>query len=95
MPDLKIQEDVLRAVVSDSPGQSVAERVGAISPTVKTAMVAASTIGGATGAYHGYKRHRGSLGWAIGWSLLGSLAPFITVPVSLAQGFGKPERKAS
>lgn len=46
--------------------------------------------GTALGAYHGYKRTE-SVGWAIGWALLGGLFPFITVPVALAQGFGKHE----
>ncbi len=40
------------------------------------------------GAYHGYKRNN-SIGWAIGWALLAGFFPIITVPVSLAQGFGK------
>lgn len=42
------------------------------------------------GAYHGYKR-TGSIGWAIGWALLGGLFPIITIPVAVAQGFGRPE----
>ena len=42
------------------------------------------------GAYHGYKRNGDSVGWAIGWALLGGLWP-ITIPVMIAQGFG--ERK--
>lgn len=42
------------------------------------------------GAYHGYKRND-SVGWAIGWALLGGAFPFITLPVSYAQGFA--ERK--
>lgn len=50
-----------------------------------------STTGLVTGAYHGYRRNN-SIGWAIGWALLGGLFPFITIPVSLAQGFGKPAR---
>lgn len=49
------------------------------------ALGAAGTI---LGAYHGYKRNN-SVGWAIGWALLGGAFPFITIPVSLAQGFGK------
>jgi hypothetical protein len=53
-------------------------------------MYAASLAGTATGAYHGYKRNHGSIGWAIGWGLLGGVVPIITIPVSLAQGFGKP-----
>lgn len=49
-----------------------------------------AVAGTALGAYHGYKRTE-SLGWAIGWALLGGLFPFITIPVALAQGFGKAE----
>jgi len=44
--------------------------------------------GAAIGAYHGYKRND-SVGWAIGWSLLGSIAPVIVIPVAIAQGFPK------
>ncbi len=39
-------------------------------------------------AYHGYKRNH-SVGWAIGWAIAGAFAPIITVPVAIAQGFGK------
>lgn len=46
--------------------------------------------GTALGAYHGYRRNRGSIGWAIGWGLLGGMFPVITVPVAFAQGYGKP-----
>ena len=48
-----------------------------------------AVVGTAAGAYHGYKR-TGSTGWAIGWALAGGLFPIITIPVALAQGFGKP-----
>jgi hypothetical protein len=48
-------------------------------------------VGAAAGTYHGYKRHRGSIGWAIGWGLLGGILPVITLPLSAAQGFGKPK----
>lgn len=58
------------------------------SPTVKMAASAASMAGMVLGAYHGYKRNN-SVGWAIGWALLGGVFPFITVPLSVAQGFGK------
>ena len=47
--------------------------------------------GAATGAYHGYKRNK-SVGWAVGWGLLGAIAWPITIPVSVAQGYGKPKR---
>lgn len=49
---------------------------------------ALGVVGGAMGAYHGYKRNN-SLGWGIAWALLGSMFPIITIPISLAQGFGK------
>jgi hypothetical protein len=48
-----------------------------------------STAGVAMGAYHGYKRNHDSIGAALGWAFLGGLFPFITIPVSLAQGFGE------
>jgi len=54
------------------------------SPVARAAFVAAA---GAS-AYHGYKRNN-SIGWAIWWGLMGGLFPIITVPVALAQGFGK------
>jgi len=50
-----------------------------------------SLAGTASGAYHGYKRND-SIGRSIGWGLLGGMFPFITIPVSIAQGFGKPKR---
>lgn len=40
-------------------------------------------------AYHGYRRV-GTVGGALGWAVLGALAPIITVPVAMAQGFGDP-----
>jgi len=40
-------------------------------------------------AYHGYKRNN-SIGWAIGWALLGGMFPIITPVIAVAQGFGKP-----
>jgi hypothetical protein len=42
-------------------------------------------------AFHGYRRHNGSVGAAIGWGLLGGLFPVITPAVAFAQGFGKPK----
>lgn len=47
-----------------------------------------SLVGTGAGAYHGFKRNN-SLGWAIGWALLGGLFPVITLSVAAAQGFGK------
>jgi len=42
-------------------------------------------------AFHGYRRHNGSVGAAIGWGLLGGLFPVITPAVAFAQGFGQPK----
>lgn len=46
------------------------------------------TAGAIGGAYHGYKRNR-SVGWAIWWGLMGALFPIFTIPIAVAQGFGK------
>lgn len=59
--------------------------------TVQTLYTVASAAGVAMGAYHGYKRND-SVGWAVAWALLGGVFPFVTIPVSLAQGFGEPEK---
>jgi len=61
---------------------------GMISPGWMMFYGVLSVAGGALSAYHGYKRND-SVGWAIGWGLLGAWFPIITVPVALAQGYGK------
>lgn len=48
----------------------------------------ASAVGAFSGAYHGYKRNN-SVGWAIGWFFFGGALPMLSIPISLAQGFGK------
>jgi hypothetical protein len=55
---------------------------------------ALSAIAGAACAYHGFKRNE-SPGWAVAWAAFGSTAPFLALPIALAQGFGKPARKAA
>lgn len=52
---------------------------------------AAAVVGCAAGVYHGYRRNHGSIGWALGWGLLGVSLPIVSIPLSLAEGFGKPE----
>ncbi len=47
-----------------------------------------ATAGAAASVYHGYKRNN-SIGWALWWGLMGSMFPVVTVPVAIAQGFGK------
>ncbi len=65
-------------------------RVGVdpIADEALTLGVTLSIAGTVLGAYHGYRRND-SVGWAIGWALLGGAFPLITVPVALAQGFGE------
>ena len=58
-------------------------------PFYETSFWRLLSLGGAAlGAYHGYKRNN-SVGWAIGWGLLGSIFPVIVIPVAFAQGIGK------
>lgn len=75
-------------------GQAEGEGDGTLSPQARGAAGVVFSLlglaGTALGAYHGYRRNRGSIGWAIGWGLLGGMFPVITVPVALAQGYGKP-----
>jgi len=47
-----------------------------------------STLSMAASTYHGYKRNQ-SIGWAIGWGLLGAIFPVVTPAIAVAQGFGK------
>jgi hypothetical protein len=49
---------------------------------------ALSTIGLVLNGIHGWQR-TGHLGWAFGWSLLGSIFPIPTTFYALGQGFGK------
>jgi len=51
----------------------------------------ASLASGGACAYHGYRRHNGSIGWAIWWSFCGGAFPIFAPAVALAQGFGKPK----
>lgn len=48
-----------------------------------------SLVGMGAGVYHGYKRNDDSIGWAVAWGIFGGLLPVISIPISLAQGFGK------
>jgi hypothetical protein len=72
---------------------STSSSSGTLDPdTLRTLRVVggvAGIIGGALGTYHGYARNH-SIGWALAWGALGSLAPVIVVPIALAQGLGKP-----
>ena len=81
-------------ISKSSAGNSLApsDENGDVTPEkMKTAMIVwgiASTVSMAASAYHGYKRNN-SVGWALGWGLLGGTFPVITPVIALAQGFGK------
>lgn len=45
----------------------------------------------AASAYHGAKRHGGSIGWGLAWGALGGLFPVVTPAIGAAQGFAKCE----
>jgi hypothetical protein len=71
--------------LGDNPTTSApAKKSWAVTYLSLSALVAAAS------AYHGYRRNR-SVGGAVGWFVLGSLFPYITLPVALAQGFGQPK----
>jgi len=59
-------------------------------PTACVVTKVLHTAGLVAGVFHGYRRNK-SIGWALGWGLLGAMFPYITVPVAFAQGFGKPQ----
>ena len=75
-----------------TPAAADGTATGQVAPSYGMETLASSVAlaGTALGAYHGYKRTE-SLGWALGWALLGGLFPIITIPVALAQGFGRRE----
>lgn len=59
-----------------------------MSPT--TLLVAGWGASIVVSAVHGYKRHNGSVGAAVGWGVLGGIAPVVTPVVALAEGYGEP-----
>lgn len=56
--------------------------------TIRTIEYIGGTAGMIAGAYHGYKRNGGSIGWGIGWAILGSMFWPIAIPIMFIQGFG-------
>lgn len=79
----------ISALVNASLGldESAETALGQDATTVVWSVVSMAAVG--MSAYHGYKRND-SVGWAIAWALAGAIAPVITIPVAIAQGFGKP-----
>lgn len=47
----------------------------------------ASLVSMGASAYHGAKRHGGSIGWGVWWGVMGGLFPVLTPAVGAAQGF--------
>lgn len=76
-----------------SRAQTQADLNAALSTPQFRIWAALSTASAAACAYHGYRRHRGSIGWAIGWGMLGGIFFPITPAIALAEGFGKPAKK--
>ena len=47
--------------------------------------------GAAAGAYHGFKRSHGNVGWSLAWGLGGGILPVpVVLPIAFMQGFAKP-----
>ena len=89
---LKLESDQARERAKQERERALPELLRAGS-TLNTVFVIGGWVGSIAGAYHGYKRND-SVGWAIGWSLLGAFWP-VTIPIMVAQGFGKPIAKAA
>lgn len=78
-----------RVIYRHQDGATVRVGAEATPSTAAPALWGVLTIAGtAMGAFHGYRRNN-SIGWAIGWAVLGGLFPVIAIPIMLAQGFGK------
>lgn len=82
-------------VLWKSPAATRSPATGATAPpadnstsTLATLGTLAAVAGTTIGAYHGYVRNGGSVGWAIAWGLLGGAFPLITVPIAVVQGVG-------
>lgn len=62
------------------------------SPAVSTALYGISVLSAAVSGYHGYKRNQ-SVGWGVGWFVLGGLFPILVPVIAVAQGYAKPAKK--
>lgn len=70
--------------------QNLPGRVGEMTAPSFTAWDALALAGAVSGIYHGYKRNHGSVGWGLGWGVFGGMLPIVSIPLSIAEGFGKP-----
>lgn len=78
------------AYYSPQPLEPV-QGLGDLSETWSTSLRVASFASLVALTYHGYKRGRGSVGNALLWGILGGIVWPITLPIAVAQGFGKPK----
>lgn len=93
-PSQYLQGQSLAAVSPYTPQYLQGPKVLAgIPESLSTIGAVLSIAGAATGMYHGYLRNDQSVGWGIAWTIFGSLLPVFSIPLSLAQGFGKPKNK--
>ncbi len=70
-----------------------AQRLGPVYATASRVYTILRPLAAAAMAYHGYRRHRGKVLWALGWALVGGAFPLITPAIALAQGFGQPMKE--
>lgn len=75
--------------VAPAPAQTGSQAVSRAWGTYGWIGLGVMALGASLAGYHGYRRSGGKLGSTLGWAFLGGLVPIVTVPVALAQGFGK------
>lgn len=81
--------DSTAMTTAPAPAASQPSMLMSVLPTIG---YVGSLAGTGLGAYHGYKRNDDSIGWGVGWALLGTFWP-ITLPIMFAQGFGEPKKR--
>ncbi len=79
------------ATLGDAGDAPITVDAGPSAGSVVYSMVATASM--LASGYHGYKRHNGSVGWAIGWGILGAIFPILTPGVALIEGYAQPEKK--
>jgi len=72
-----------------APANPAANQQAQAALEIHPAVAIVSAAGAGLGAYHGYSRNR-NVGWALWWALMGGVFPVVTVPIAIAQGFGRP-----
>lgn len=66
--------------------------VWAPSPAVASIAYGVSVLSAIASGYHGYKRNQ-SVGWGVGWFVLGGMFPILVPVIAVAQGYAKPTKK--